>query len=271
MRRLYNYFILSPLIKIIIFFAVKSNGKVYEKIFNFYSLLFKSPNRISFKKNYFLNKEINWRFTQKWQGIYAYGKGFKVRKNDLINEYLIKKLNIDNDDIVIDVGANNGDFYLCFDKKIKYYGYEPSPLVFSDLKYNIRDQNIFNLGLSNSENNKVSFYLNDEYGDSSIIPIKNYTKKIEISTTTLDREIDKIQNKIKLIKIEAEGYEPEVLQGLQKNLINVEYITIDCGPERGIEEENTIADCSNYLIQNNFAMIDLSAPRIGVLFKNLNY
>ena len=126
------------------------------------------------------------------------------------------------------------------------------------------------MGLSNSVNEVVEFYLKDEGGDSSILPINNYTNKINIKTTTLDNEIDQIQKKIKLIKLEAEGFEPEILQGLKKYLNYVEYITIDCGFERGVKLESTITQCSNHLIQNNFKMIDFGAPRIVALFKNLN-
>ena len=93
---------------------------------------------------------------------------------------------------------------------------------------------------------------------------------IRIETTTLDKEIDKIQQRIKLIKLEAEGFEPEILQGLKKYLNYVEYITIDCGFERGVKQESTIAECANYLIKNNFKMIDFSLPRVVTLFKNLN-
>ena len=78
-------------------------------------------------------------------------------------------------------------------------------------------------------------------------------------------------NKIKLLKVEAEGYEPEILQGLKKYINDVEYITIDCGFERGIKMESTIAECSNYLIQNNFKMINFGFPRLVALYKNSNY
>ena len=101
--------------------------------------------------------------------------------------------------------------------------------------------------------------------------IKNYTKKITIETTTLDKEIAKIQQKIKLIKLEAEGFEPEILQGLKKYLNYVEYISIDCGFERGLNQESTIAECSNYLIKNNFKIINFEAKtRIVTLFKKIN-
>ena len=268
--KILKYFIHRPFDRLIFYVAIKTNGKVYQLLFNLFSILKKSPNKIYFKKNYFYNTEVNWRFYHKKQGLYAYGNGFKKRKNELLSDYLIKNLKFNDDDIIIDIGANNGDFYLCFDKKIKYYAYEPSPIVFSNLEYNIKNQNLYNLGVSNTEGNKINFYLSDEMGDSSILPINNYTKKIEIKTTTLDKEIEKIRKKIKLIKVEAEGLEPEILQGLKKYLNYVEYITVDCGFERGINQESTIAECSNYLISNNFKMVDFGTPRIVTLFKNLD-
>ena len=268
--KILKYFIYRPFNRLIFYVAIKTNGKVYQLLFNLFSILKKSPNKIYFKKNYFYNTEVNWRFYHKKQGLYAYGNGFEKRKNELLSNYLIKNLKFNDDDIIIDIGANNGDFYLCFDKKIKYYAYEPSPIVFSNLEYNIKNQNLYNLGVSNTEGNKINFYLSDEMGDSSILPINNYTKKIEIKTTTLDKEIEKIRKKIKLIKVEAEGLEPEILQGLKKYLNYVEYITVDCGFERGINQESTIAECSNYLISNNFKMVDFGTPRIVTLFKNLD-
>lgn len=268
--KILKYFIHRPFDRLIFYVAIKTNGKVYQLLFNLFSILKKSPNKIYFKKNYFYNTEVNWRFYHKKQGLYAYGNGFEKRKNELLSNYLIKNLKFNDDDIIIDIGANNGDFYLCFDKKIKYYAYEPSPIVFSNLEYNIKNQNLYNLGVSNTEGNKINFYLSDEMGDSSILPINNYTKIIEIETTTLDKEIEKIRKKIKLIKVEAEGLEPEILQGLKKYLNYVEYITVDCGFERGINQESTIAECSNYLISNNFKMVDFGAHRIVTLFKNLD-
>ncbi len=268
--KILKIFYLRILYKYFFNFIIKQDGKIYAMLFNIFSLLHKSKNKIYFKNNFFYNTEVNWRFSFKKQGLMAYGFGFKKRKNDLMTVYLIKNIEFKDGDVVIDIGANNGDFYLCFDKKIKYYGYEPSPSVFPNLQYNIKNQNLYNLGISNFENKKVDFYLSDEYGDSSILPINKYSEKITIDTTTLDKAISKIEQKIKLIKIEAEGFEPEVLQGLKKYLNFVEYITIDCGFERGTKQESTIAECSNYLIKNNFKMIDFGHPRIVTLFKNLD-
>ena len=267
----YEYFIYKRLAKSIYRKTNKANRKVFVSLFNFFSILRKSPNRIYIKENFYYNKELDWRFFNNKQGLYAYGEGFKKRKEELLSSYLIKNLEFKDKDNIIDIGANNGDFYLCFEKNIEYHGFEPSPIVFSNLEYNIKNQNVYNLGVSNIEGKNIEFFLNDETADSSILPINNYTKKINIETITLDKIIHKIQKKIKLIKVEAEGYEPEILQGLKKYINEVEYITIDCGFERGIKRESTIAECSNYLIQNNFKMIDFGFPRLVALFKNLNY
>ena len=249
------------------------NDKNYCFIYNLISrLLFHNKNYLTHDNKKFILKEKNfkWSFSFKSRGLF-YLNGIWERGKQLQRLYLIEDIKFNEDDIVIDIGANIGDFYLGFDKRIKYYAYEPSPIPFSNLEYNIKNQNLYNLGFSNSEDSKIDFYLKDESGDSSILLINNYTKKISIETTTLDKEIDKIQQKIKLIKIEAEGFEPEILQGLKKYLKSVEYIAIDCGFERGIKQESTIAECSNYLIKNNFKMINFTnKPRIVTLFKKIN-
>ena len=86
----------------------------------------------------------------------------------------------------------------------------------------------------------------------------------------LDKEINKIQEKIKLIKVEAEGFEPEILQGLKKYLNYVEYITIDCGFERGISQESTRTDVLKILENNNFKIVNdgLSSNRNIIIAQN---
>ena len=268
--KIFKYFIYRPIISILFSLSSIISKKRFVNLFNFYSLLKKSKNRIFLKDNFFYNTELDWRFSIQKSGLYFYGRGFKARKEELIKSYLIKDIEIKDNDIIIDIGANNGDFYLCFNKKIQYYAFEPSPIIFSDLKYNVKKQKLFNFAVSNSNNSNQKFYISNNWGDSSILPINNFTKIINVKSITLDNVIDKIQKKIKLIKLEAEGFEPEILQGLKKNLNHVQYITIDCGFERGINQESTIAECSNYLIKNNFKMINFGSPRIVTLFKNLN-
>lgn len=271
LKKIIKYLILSPANYIIYQILLVCNNKIYVSLFNFFSLLNRSSNKIYFKDNSFYIADLKWRFSNKNLGILFYIKGFEKRKNYLKKSYLINNLNFFQDDVIIDVGANYGDFYLCFSNKIDYYGIEPSPKIFSDLEYNLKNQNLYNLAISNFDKGNVDFFISDDNGDSSLHEIKNYTKKISIQTTTLDTLISKINKKIKLIKIEGEGHEPEILEGLKKNLHKIEYITIDCGFERGVHQTSTIAQCSNYLINNNFKMINFGYERVTCLYKNNNY
>jgi len=269
--KLFKYFIYFPLLKLIFYVAIKLKGKNFVNLFNLYSFLSGTKNRISFKENSYFCSEFDWKFSYKTQGLYAYGKGFQKRIQELKSSYLIKKINFMDNDIIIDIGANNGDFYLCFEKKIKYYAFEPSPAVFSNLIYNVKKQELFNKGVWKSSDKNITFYLSDEFGDSSILPIKNFSQKVKIETTTLDIIFNNINKPIKLLKLEAEGSEPEILEGLKQNINQVNYITIDCGFERGNEQSSTISDCSNYLIRNNFKMIDFSSERTVALYENQNF
>ena len=100
--------------------------------------------------------------------------------------------------------------------------------------------------------------------------MKNYTKKITVNCQTLDNFVKNINKKIKLIKIEAEGAEPEVVYGLKNQLKKIQYIVIDVGYERGNSQESTLVDCTNYLLKNNFRLIDFNSKtsRVIVMFKN---
>lgn len=77
--------------------------------------------------------------------------------------------------------------------------------------------------------------------------------------------------KIKLLKLEAEGGEIEVTLGALGILPNICYISADLGFERGVHQENTIAQVTNLLLENGFSMAKAIAPsgRMTFLFKNL--
>ena len=63
--KILKYFIYHPLDRFIFYTAIKTNGKIYQLLFNLFSFLKKSPNKIYFKENYYYNTEVNWRFYHK--------------------------------------------------------------------------------------------------------------------------------------------------------------------------------------------------------------
>ena len=75
----------------------------------------------------------------------------------------------------------------------------------------------------------MTFYLNNNSGDSSLD--NKSDNKIIVKTKTLDFLLRDIKI-IGLIKLEAEGHEPEVLEGSLEILKKTKYITVDVGPER---------------------------------------
>ena len=77
-------------------------------------------------------------------------------------------------------------------------------------------------------------------------------------------------NAVDILKIEAEGLEPEIILGASEFIKNCRWVVVDGGPERGLEEETTIEKCTNLLIQQKFSLVSLNLRnRLGVgLFLN---
>ena len=178
---------------------------------------------------------------------------------------------------IIDCGANIGEFTLSFIEKYpnsKIFSFEPSPNEFSILQKNtLKYDNIecFNTALGESSK-EAEFYISTDTADSSLIEPAFYTKKITVKVKKLDDFYKDINIKtIDLIKIEAEGGEPEVLLSGKNILKNTKFVSVDWGPERGIEEENTLNKVSNILFALNFEMVVCYDKNYTVLFKNKSF
>ena len=97
--------------------------------------------------------------------------------------------------------------------KLKYISFEPSPREYKCITLNCKNQQNKNFALSN-KNGNLNFYLKPDTGDSSIIePAEGYIDIIKVPSITLNQFVfeQKIEN-IKFLKIEGEGYEPEILE-----------------------------------------------------------
>jgi FkbM family methyltransferase len=216
------------------------------------------------------NKKIA--FNDKIRGIDLYRDGISKRAEFIFFSYCLDKVSFSKNDIIIDCGANYGDLYLKLSNLIEpenYIGIEPSPSDFETLKLNTDKKcRIINKGLGNT-NGTLPFYISLSEADSSFIKPNHFTKTINIPVIRLDKLIEELNlNRIKLLKVEAEGYEPEVLEGLADKIEICEYIAIDGGYERGVKNEQTFTAVTNYLLDNNFKMIDIYLPWCRALFIN---
>ena len=196
----------------------------------------------------------------------------RLKREWLLSDEFTKK--IVNNNVIIDIGSNIGEVscILGENKNLTHFLIEPE---MSELKCSMK--NIENYGLKGNflnyllwkEDKTIDFYPANETHDSSIFDDEDGKISRKVNAKKLDSlsEISVLE-KIKLIKIEAEGAEPEVLIGAKETLKKTEYVLVDVGPERGKNHETTIKDSFNFLLNNNFELIEVGFPRINALFKN---
>jgi FkbM family methyltransferase len=247
------------------------DGNIFCLAFNFRAWLRRQEIRFSFdniSKKYIAKSDSAIRqFHAKYAAIGGYSNGLKARANDIAAAYHLNLIKFNDHDVIIDCGANIGDLKLFFDfqnKKIQYLAFEPSPDDFDCLVANVYPGNAQNIGLWH-ESGELTFYISTHNADSSFIEPINYTNTVVIQIQRLD---ELVKDSIKLLKIEAEGAEPEVLYGCEKLLPNIEYISVDLGYERGIAMESTLVPVTNYLLQHGFKLIDVGKARLVALYKN---
>lgn len=160
---------------------------------------------------------------------------FKTEKDELrdfVNE-------IEEDDVVYDIGANTG-LYTLFGAKASLDGevvaFEPYPpnlgLLKQDVARNqLQNVKIVDIALSDSIGS-IGFSQPDEddvgYG-SSVIETNGFEGTIEVPTTTGDQLIaDEEIPAPNVVKIDVEGSEPLVLEGIKKALSTPSCRTVYC-------------------------------------------
>lgn len=215
-------------------------------------------------------------FSNLRRGKKLYRRGIFERGKFIFSSYCLQNIQFDNNDVVIDCGANSGDLHLEISRmspNINYIAIEPNPDDFEILTRNVLLKNKILLNKALGEDNStLPFYVCTSTADSSLVEPSSYTQKIEVSVTRLDNLCNELGvSSIKLMKIEAEGYEPEILRGSQGILDKVQYVAADGGYERGKNREQTFTFITNFLLENNFEMIDIYFPWHRALFKNKRF
>ena len=210
-------------------------------------------------------KQFNSPKTAQW----SYWNGIAFRGDSLGRNYFLNEIEFSSGDIVIDCGAHIGDLKIYFENlgiDIEYIGFEPSPVEFKCLEKNVNPSKVYNFGLWEEKGN-LEFFQSSFNADSSFIKPKFFTHSY---SAQVDRLSNLENRKIRLLKIEAEGGEIEVLRGCKGIFQNIDYIAGDFGFERGENEENTFPNCINILLANGFQIEKLIAPngRNTALFKN---
>ena len=253
-----------------------SSPDLFAQLFNLRGKLRSTGNTCFFvesKQVYVVSDKIVTRLASRKSQVMMYADGFSRRANSLFKTYLLDQLEFPYNALIVDCGANIGDFCLALETNIsqsfEYIGYEPSPLDFYCLADNVKtikgDVQLRQHALWN-ESKKLVFFLDVESASSSIIEPKTFNSRTIISAVRLDEELF---STVFLIKVEAEGAEPEVLQGAIKLLPKTHYVVVDVGPERGKFEEVTRDAVVQFMNDQGFEIMrESDGHRKVVLFKN---
>ncbi len=130
---------------------------------------------------------------------------------------------------------------------------------------NVAPSQTFNLGLWDRDDT-LNFYVSSQMADSSLIEPPAYDEEIQVPARRLDSLL--AGRRIKLLKLEAEGAEPEVIAGCKGLLPHIEYISADLGFERGVEQGSTLGEVTNFLLAHDFEIVSNSRRRLVVLYRN---
>lgn len=209
--------------------------------------------------------------------VQLYFSGIQHRLDSLLREYCIDFLDPFPDGLIIDIGSNVGEFTKALSRKLpgrNFLRFEPSESENRAAEKNLAgiDSLVINRPLY-SHVTEINWYDANDYGDSSIFQSKNSKSSRIISTTTLDSVL-KIFDfpKVALIKLEAEGAEPEILQGSRRTLENTVAVTADLGPERGMEGLRTFESSQEILQDAGFKIVGRNpGGRECFLFLNQKY
>jgi FkbM family methyltransferase len=206
-----------------------------------------------------------------------YFDGIGNRLEKLLEEYCINQIPDLHSGVFVDVGSNVGEFSLGILKRFptsKFIRFEPSyeENLASKKNLSVATDILIPKALW-SEQTELTFYRRNEHGDSSLFTPDDERNAIRVQTTTLDDEIEKIYpGEIELLKLEAEGAEPEILRGGEKTIKRCRYVSADLGPERGILQESTFDEATGILKSYGFSLIGKNrGARQCYLFKNSNF
>jgi len=231
-------------------------------------------------KNWYIYPKIYYGLTNSKFPIFETNSGLKIkiRKNStdlmalthvwLIGEYKRKNFEINDDDVIIDVGGHIGLFSLYasqFCKNGPIFTFEPMVENFDLLSENIKLNNldnikIFNSAVSNS-NSSVKLYLNQDDAGHSMF--SKSSKSVTVNSISLQQIFD--NNHIEhcdFLKLDCEGSEYEIIKNLPapyfkkiKKMV-IEYHMADTNPEL-LDELISILKSQNYNLETKTLFKDI--------------
>tara|TARA_B110000261_G_C13012037_1_gene328503 strand:+ start:212 stop:1054 length:843 start_codon:yes stop_codon:yes gene_type:complete len=181
----------------------------------------------------------------------------------------VKKIN--EDFIFIDIGANVGliskQISNIAKKRAYIHCFEPNMLNFNCLELNVgKIATCYNFGLSNKNEKKTLYKLNDNHGHSTFLVNSSFDAKEECDLKDINIELNKIikdrkNSKTKIVlKIDTEGYDLFLISVLKKEILNK--IDLIC-----FEYSNSdFKEFNQKILQNNLNYFDKISSDNGTIY-----
>ena len=199
-------------------------------------------------------------------------RGVMRRVDRLASAYHLDAIDVLPGGTFIDCGANIGELGLWARMHgLSYVAFEPETL-----EARCCDLNNFG-GRPETERKALwketatlSFHSRPETSDGSVFDMGDPISRVDVSAVTLDDAVDLSNGSggTVIFKVEAEGAEPEVLEGASKTLSSVDWVAIDCGYERGREQAHTFVETNVFLHDCGFRPLRADLRRGTMLYMN---
>lgn len=258
------------------YFSPSKTGPLWFVFANLMLSFGSSHTRVSWDKStrmYRLSSQAGSLHVVRSRRLRLYVGGVEKRLSWLMSAYSVDKVGPLDNEIVVDIGANIGEFSVaCEALGARVHAFEPDPTEFGALTLNLSPKAVpHNKALWSEAGKKTLWFANDS-GDTSLIDSGISSGSTEVEVTTLDSWADEHlapNEEIGLLKLEAEGAEPEILQGFKENVRRCRFIVVDAGFERGFSQDATLPEVSNFLFSRGFEMFAVGRGSLRTLFRRV--
>lgn len=189
--------------------------------------------------------------------------------------------------VVIDVGANVGQFAVACTKLCAgaaVHSFEPVPDSVKKLRRNVAklgNVSVYPIALG-GKSGEVIFHVNSHSHSSSILPLgeahrnafpwaqETHTIKVPICTLDVAMESIPLDGPV-LLKLDVQGYEPQVLEGATQTLKRVDYVLLETSFRPMYVGERTFMEIVRTMEDSGFAFLRpimwLDDPRSGEILQ----
>jgi FkbM family methyltransferase len=193
-----------------------------------------------------------------WGGRYCYYWG---RHFDIPHQAVLRKF-LSPGDSYIDIGANVGYHSLYASALVGDTGqvlsFEPNPATFSVLASHIginriRNCMLFNMAISSAPGEAFLNQLEEHSGTSTLRAVPSAIRSMVVKIERGDDVLRKIQLSGKaVLKIDVEGFEYHVLQGLGETLQRISIVAVEVTPSWILEQGGSAEQLYDYMRRAGF-------------------